>query len=71
MLLKERQKIRVIHGAERIKLSPDDQAYPYLLLDRADGYTWQLIRHVISHLPQPISVQSLFHALENADMSTS
>lgn len=71
LLLKERQKIRVIHGAERIKLSPDDQAYPYLLLDRADGYTWQLIRHVISHLPQPISVQSLFHALENADMSTS
>lgn len=71
ILLRERQKIRVIHGLERIKLSSEDQAYPYLLLDRADGYTWQLIRHVISRLPQPISVHDLFHALENADVSAS
>jgi hypothetical protein len=69
ILLKERQKIRVLHGAERVKLSSEDQAYPYLLLDRADGYTWQLIRQVISRLPQPISVHDLYQALENADVS--
>lgn len=69
ILLKEHQKIRVIHGAERIKLSNEDQAYPYLLLDRADGYTWQLIRQVISRLPQPISVHDLYQALEAADVT--
>lgn len=69
ILLKEHQKIRVIHGAERIKLSAEDQAYPYLLLDRTDGYTWQLIRQVISRLAQPISVNDLYQALENSDLS--
>jgi hypothetical protein len=71
ILLRERQKIRVLHGSERVKLSSEDQAYPYLLLDRADGYTWQLIRQVISRLPQPISVHDLYQALENADVSAS
>lgn len=66
ILLRERQKIRIIHGLERVKLSSEDQAYPYLLLDRADGYTWQLIRQVISRLPQPISVHDLYQALENS-----
>lgn len=66
ILLRERQKIRVIHGLERVKLSSEDQAYPYLLLDRSDGYTWQLIRQVISRLPQPISVHDLYQALENS-----
>ncbi|WP_038344688.1 hypothetical protein [Acinetobacter sp. A47] len=65
ILLRERQKIRIIHGQERVKLSSEDQAYPYLLLDRSEGYTWQLIRQVISHLPQPISVHDLYQALEN------
>ena len=71
ILLKEHQKIRVIHGSERIKLSTEDQAYPYLLLDRTDGYTWQLIRQVISRLTQPISVNDLYQALESADVSVS
>ncbi|MDR7018017.1 hypothetical protein [Acinetobacter sp. 3657] len=71
ILLRERHKIRVIHGAERIKLSNEDQAYPYLLLDRADGYTWQLIRQAISRLPQPISVHDLYQALENSALSES
>ncbi|EPG35640.1 hypothetical protein [Acinetobacter colistiniresistens] len=71
ILLRERQKIRVIHGLERVKLSNEDQAYPYLLLDRADGYTWQLIRQVISHLPQPISVHDLYQALENSTVEKS
>lgn len=71
ILLRERQKIRVIHGLERVKLSNEDQAYPYLLLDRADGYTWQLIRQVISHLPQPISVHDLYQALENSTVAKS
>ncbi|MCH7309181.1 hypothetical protein MMO38_13725 [Acinetobacter sp. NIPH 1852] len=71
ILLRERHKIRVIHGAERIKLSNEDQAYPYLLLDRADGYTWQLIRQAISRLPQPISVHDLYQALESSALSES
>lgn len=70
ILLRERHKIRVIHGAERVKLSSEDQAYPYLLLDRADGYTWQLIRQAISRLPQPISVHDLYQALENSAISS-
>lgn len=69
ILLKERQKIRVIHGLERIKLSSEDQAYPFLLLDRTNGYTWQLIRQVISSLAQPISVHALYDALAKADVS--
>lgn len=71
ILLRERQKIRVIHGLERVKLSNEDQAYPYLLLDRTDGYTWQLIRQVISRLPQPISVHDLYQALENSALPES
>ncbi|ENV10779.1 hypothetical protein F966_00555 [Acinetobacter higginsii] len=71
ILLRERQKIRVIHGLERVKLSNEDQAYPYLLLDRTDGYTWQLIRQVISSLPQPISVHDLYQALENSALPES
>lgn len=71
ILLRERHKIRVIHGTERTKLSNEDQAYPYLLLDRADGYTWQLIRQAISRLPQPISVHDLYQALENSALSES
>ena len=71
ILLRERQKIRIIHGSERVKLSSEDQAYPYLLFDRAEGYTWQLIRQVISHLPQPISVQDLYQALENSVITAS
>ena len=70
-LLKERQKIRIIHGSERVRLSSEDQAYPYLLLDRAEGYTWQLIRQVISRLPQPISVHDLYQALESSAASES
>lgn len=65
LLLKERQKIRLIHGQKRLQRSQDDQAYPYLILDRADGYTWQLIRDVISALQQPISVSTLYSALIN------
>ena len=71
ILLRERQKIRIIHGSERVKLSNDDQAYPYLLFDRAEGYTWQLIRQVISRLPQPISVHDLYQALESSVVSES
>ncbi|QER40781.1 hypothetical protein F2A31_14160 [Acinetobacter suaedae] len=71
ILLRERNKIRVIHGSERVKLSSEDQAYPYLLLDRTDGYTWQLIRQAISRLPQPISVHDLYQALENSAVSES
>ena len=71
ILLRERQKIRIIHGSERVRLSSDDQGYPYLLLDRAEGYTWQLIRQVISRLPQPISVHDLYQALESSAASES
>lgn len=63
LLLKERQKIRVIHGEERLNLYANESAYPYLLLDRQQGITWQLIREVIQTLPQPIDPITLYKAI--------
>lgn len=63
VLLKERQKIRIIHGDKRLKLHADEQAYPYLLLDRQQGINWQLIQEVIQKMPQPISAISLYQAI--------
>jgi hypothetical protein len=54
LLLKERQKIRVIHGQNRLNLNHNESAYPYLLLDRQQGISWQLIQDVIQSLSQPI-----------------
>ena len=63
LLLKERQKIRVIHGDNRLQLSLHEIAYPYLLLDRQQGISWQLIQEVIQGLPQPIDPIRLYEAI--------
>lgn len=63
LLLKERQKIRVIHGDHRLQLSLHEIAYPYLLLDRQQGISWQLIQEVIQGLAQPIDPIRLYEAI--------
>ncbi|MCJ8162841.1 hypothetical protein [Acinetobacter zhairhuonensis] len=64
ILLKERQKIRIIHGHARLQLSHEDIAYPFILLDRNQGVSWQLIQSIIQTLPQPISASKLHDAIE-------
>ncbi|HEX5381991.1 MAG TPA: hypothetical protein VFW61_07100 [Acinetobacter sp.] len=64
ILLKERQKIRVIHGQARLQLSREEMAYPYILLDRNQGVSWQLIQRIIQTLPQPISASKLHDAIQ-------
>ncbi|AXY61367.1 hypothetical protein CDG61_15940 [Acinetobacter sp. WCHAc010052] len=64
ILLKERQKIRVIHGQKRLELSQMEQAFPHLLLDRQQGISWQLIQRVINRLEQPIEALQLYEAIQ-------
>lgn len=64
LLLQERQKLRLIHGDQRLALSRTEQAYPYLILSRQQGLNWQTIQTVINQLPQPIDVQQLYQALK-------
>ena len=64
ILLKERQKIRVIHGQKRLQLSRSEQAVPHILLDRQQGMSWQMIQKVISQLQQPIEALQLCQALQ-------
>ena len=64
ILLKERQKIRVIHGQKRLQLSRAEQAVPHILLDRQQGMSWQMIQKVISQLQQPIEALQLCQALQ-------
>jgi len=64
LVLKERQKIRVIHGQKRVELSRTEIAYPCLVLDRQHGVSWQLIQNTISTLPQPITVFQLFDSIQ-------
>ena len=64
LVLKERQKIRVIHGQKRVELSRTEIAYPCLVLDRQHGISWQLIQNTISTLPEPITVFQLFDSIQ-------
>ena len=64
ILLKERQKIRVIHGQKRLQLSRTEQAVPHILLDRQQGFSWQMIQKVISQLQQPIDALQLCQAIQ-------
>ena len=64
LLLKEKQKIRLIHGKNRLNLSLQESAYPYLLLDRQQGITWQRIQSVINQLNSPIHVTQLYDAIQ-------
>ena len=63
LLLKERGKLRLIHGQQRLQLSSHELAYPYLMLQREDGFSWQHIKQVISTLAHPLDVYTLHQAL--------
>jgi hypothetical protein len=64
LLLEERQKIRVIHGENRLALSRTEQAYPHLLLHRRHGLSWQMIQSIIAGLAQPVDVMELHEAIQ-------
>lgn len=64
LLLKERHKIRLIHGQNRLNLSRTESAYPYLLLDRHQGVSWQLIQTILTQLASPIDCHQLYEAIE-------
>ncbi|MGE8561215.1 MAG: hypothetical protein ACN6NJ_09750 [Acinetobacter sp.] len=64
LLLKERQKIRVIHGQKRLSLSQTESAYPYLLLERHHGVSWQLLQNIIAQLKSPIDCDQLYEAIQ-------
>ena len=64
LLLKERNKIRLIHGQNRLNLSRTEAAYPYLLLDRHHGVNWQLIQTILSQLESPINCDQLYEAIQ-------
>lgn len=64
LVLKERHKIRIIHGKNRLALSKNEKAFPYLMLDRQDGISWQIIQEKISMLEQPIQPLQLYQALQ-------
>ena len=64
LLLKERHKIRLIHGQNRLNLSRTEVAYPYLLLDRHQGVSWQLIQTILTQLAPPIDCHQLYKAIQ-------
>ena len=64
LLLKDRQKIRVIHGQKRLRLSRTELAYPYFLLERHHGVSWQLIQNIITQLRSPIDCYQLYEAIQ-------
>ena len=64
LLLKDRQKIRVIHGQKRLRLSRTESAYPYFLLERHHGVSWQLIQNIITQLKSPIDCYQLYEAIQ-------
>lgn len=64
ILLKERQKIRIIYGQNRLNLSQNEIAYPYLLLDRQQGISWQMIKTILDQLESPIDSYALYEAIQ-------
>jgi hypothetical protein len=66
LLLQERQRVRLICGKNRIALSKTDKAFPFVLFERQQGLSWQLIQEIISKLPQPIVTLDLLKELNKA-----
>jgi hypothetical protein len=64
LLLKERQKIRIIHGQKRLALSQTESAYPYFLLERHHGISWQMIQMIIAQLKPPIDCRELYKEIQ-------
>lgn len=64
LLLQENQRFRIIHGHHRLALGSPNGMYPCIILSRANGITWQLIREQLTHLPQQVDVYTLFNTLK-------
>lgn len=65
LLLKERDKLRIIHGQKRMQFKSHELALPYLMLNREDGYSWQYIKDTLAQLSHPVRVQDLYQHLLN------
>lgn len=64
ILLKERQKIRIIHGKNRVALSKAENAYPYIMLDRQQGISWKIIQDTVQKMQQPIRPLQLYESIQ-------
>lgn len=64
LLLKERQKIRLIHGHKRLALSQNESAYPYFLLERHHGISWQMIQMITAQFSSPINCRELYKEIQ-------
>lgn len=64
LLLKDRQKLRLIHGQNRLNLNMQESAYPYLLLDRQQGISWQLIQSALNELNTPVLCAELYASIQ-------
>lgn len=63
LLLQERQKLRVIHGEQRLKLSSTEQMYPCLILKRDQQINWQLIHQILLEIKEPVAVAELYASI--------
>ena len=50
VLLKDRNRIYVIHGENRLAIQDNALAYPHILFDRQKGMSWQIVKEQISML---------------------
>ncbi|MEB3767308.1 hypothetical protein [Acinetobacter sp. MD2] len=64
ILIKERAKYRVIHGASRLNYPSDALGYPCIVLSRQMGLSLQIMRQIIDTLKPPISVTMLHDAIQ-------
>lgn len=64
LLLRDRLKLRLVHGKNRLNLSKNESAYPTLILDRKDGASWQLVKTALSELPKPVNVYQLYEKIQ-------
>ncbi|WP_273778253.1 hypothetical protein [Acinetobacter sp. GSS19] len=70
ILLKERQKIRVVHGLSRLQSFPEQIFVPYLMLDRQSGISWQLIQQALQELSMPVQAEVLFNSIMQRSKGT-
>ena len=63
LFLEERGKIRLVCGKNRLMLSAQELAYPYVTFTRQQGLNWQKIQEIITSLTQPIVTLDLLNAL--------
>ena len=64
LLLKDRLKLRLIHGEKRLNLSKNESAYPALIFTRQDGVSWRLVKHALNELTKPVNVYQLYKKIQ-------